>query len=65
MKVNREKLQLAMARSCLDTKGLTEAAQLPRPTVNNVICGKGVGPKTLGRIARALDCDPAEIIEEA
>lgn len=64
MKVNRQKLELAMARACMDSKDLPMAAQLPRPTVNNAIVGKSVRPGTLGRIAKALNCDPADILEE-
>ena len=37
---------------------------MPRPTVNNVITGRSVRPATLGRIARALGVDVAEIIEK-
>lgn len=63
MKVNRQKLELAMARACMSTEDLTKAADLPRPTVNNAIVGKGIRPATLGKIARALDVDPADILE--
>lgn len=63
MKVNRQKLELAMARACMNSADLPAAAQLPRPTVNNVITGKSIRPATLGKIARALGVDPAEIIE--
>ena len=63
MKVNRQKLELAMARACMNTADLPEAAQLPRPTVNNAITGRNVRPATVGRIARALGCDPADILE--
>lgn len=63
MKADREKLTLAMARACMDSRELAAAAQLPRPTLNNAIAGKGVRPSTLGRIAKALGVDPAEIIE--
>ena len=63
MRVDRKKLELAMARACMNSADLPEAAQLPRPTVNNVIVGKSVRPKTVGRIARALNCDPATILE--
>ena len=63
MKVNRKKLELAMARACMDSKDLPLAAQLPRPTVNNAIVGKSVRPKTAGRIAKALGCDVADILE--
>ncbi len=63
MKADRKKLELAMVRACMDTKDLAEAAQLPRPTLNNAIVGKGVRPSTLGRIAKALGVDPTEIME--
>lgn len=67
MKADRKKLELAMARACMNSEDLTAAAGLPRPTVNNAIVGKGVRPGTLGRIAKALGVDPAEIlkVEEA
>jgi len=63
MKVNRAKLELAMARACMETRDLPEAAKLPRPTVNNAIAGRGIRPATLGKIAKALGVDPADIIE--
>lgn len=62
MIADRKKLELAMARACMNTKDLCAAAQLPRPTLNNVIVGKSVKPGTLGRVARALSCDVAEIL---
>lgn len=64
MKVSRSKLKLAMARVCMDSSDLEKSAELPRPTLNNAISGKGVRPSTLGKIARALNCDPADLIEE-
>ena len=64
MKVSRSKLKLAMARVCMDFSDLEKSAELPRPTLNNAISGKGVRPSTLGKIARALNCDPADLIEE-
>lgn len=64
MKVNRERLKLAMARACMNSKDLAAAAQLPRPTLNNAICGKGVSTGTIGRIARALGVDVTELLEE-
>lgn len=63
MKANRKALELAMARACLDSRELAEKAQLPRPTLNNAIVGKGIRPSTLGRIARALGVDPMEIMD--
>ena len=62
MRADREKLGLALARACMTTESLTRATGMPRPTVNNVLAGRSVRPATLGRIARALDCDPADIL---
>ena len=64
MKVNRKKLEMAMARACMNSADLPAAAGIPRGTVQNAIVGKGVRPATLGRIAKALGVDPAEIIQE-
>lgn len=64
MKADRKKLELAMARVCINSKALAEATQLPRPTLNNVINRRGVSPATLGKVAKALGVDPADLIAE-
>lgn len=63
MKVNRYKLELAMARACMTSADLPKAAEMPMGTVQNAIVGKGVRPATVGKIAKALGVDPVEIIE--
>lgn len=62
MKVDRKKLEMAMARACMNSADLPDATGLPRGTVQNAIVGKGIRPGTLGRIAKALGVDPAELI---
>lgn len=64
MKADRKKLELALARACMTPEDLTVAAEMPRPTVNGVITGRSVRPATLGRVARALGVDVADLIEE-
>ena len=64
MKTNRKKLELAMARACMNTDELTKVASVPRPTLNNVITGRGIRPATIGKVAKALGVDVAEIIEQ-
>lgn len=64
MIADRKKLELAMARACMDSRDLPAAAGLPRPTVQNAIVGKSVRPATLGRLAKALGVDPAELLKE-
>lgn len=63
MKVNRKKLELAMARACMTSAKLPAAAGLPRPTVQNAVTGRSVRPATVGKIAKALQVDVTEIIE--
>lgn len=64
MKVDHKKLELAMARACMNPQDLAKAAEMPPQTVNGVIRGRSVRPATLGRIAKALGVDPAELIQE-
>lgn len=64
MKADISKLRLAMARACMNPQDLAKAAEMPPQTVNGVLRGRSVRPATIGRIARALCVDVAEIIEE-
>ena len=64
VKTNRKKMELAMARACLNPQDLAKVAEMPVQTVNRVLLGRGVRPATVGKIARALGVDPADIIEE-
>lgn len=54
MRVDRDKLMLAMANACMNTSDLEKATQMPRPTLNNVITGRSVRTKTIGKVAKAL-----------
>lgn len=64
MKASKNKLQLAMARACMDPKDLAAAAEMPQQTVNGVIKGRSVRPATFGRICKALGCDPEDILRQ-
>lgn len=64
MKADRKKLELAMARACLSTAELTKKSKMPRSTVNGVISGRSAKPGTIGKIAKALGVDVAEILLE-
>lgn len=64
MIADKRKLEIAMANACMNTKELQNAANLPRPTVNNVIVGKSVRPATIGKIAKALQCNVIDILED-
>ena len=64
MKADKEKLAMAMARACMNRADLIIAAKMPENTVKNVLYGKNVRPGTLGRVARVLGVDTAELLAE-
>ena len=53
-----------MAGLCMNTEDLQKASGMPRPTINNVISGRNVRPKTIGQVAKALGIKVEEIIEQ-
>lgn len=64
MKLKRNRLRLEMIRCCLDGKTLAARAHIPPKTVYKAIHGGSIRPVTLGKIAKALCIDPAELIEQ-
>ena len=64
MKADIRKLRLAMARACMNPQDLANAAEMPPQPVNGVLRGRSVRPATIGRIARVLCVDVAEIVKE-
>lgn len=63
MTVNKRKLQLAMANTCLTSGDLQKKSDLPRGTFLNVITGKSVRPATVGKIAKALNVPVENLID--
>lgn len=63
LRVNKSKLEIAMARAELNRNTLAEKADMPVPTVCNVYTRGTCKPATVGRIAKALGVDVTEIIE--
>lgn len=62
MKINRKKLELVKARTCMDQKEIV-AAGFPAGTLTNAMTGKNIKPETAGRLAKVLGVDVLEIIE--
>lgn len=52
-----------MARACMNPEDLQSKTKISMPTIYNAISGKSVRPATLGRIAKALEVDVTEILE--
>ncbi len=63
MVVDREKLYMAMANSCLTSAELQVKSGLPRGTYLNVITGKNVRPATVGKLAKTLNVKPVELLK--
>lgn len=64
MIADKKKVQLFMARACMNANDISKVAQMPAGSVKAVLAGRNVLPRTLGRVARALNCDVAQIIVE-
>lgn len=62
-RASRNKLDLALARTCMNRPDLVRESGLALATINDAFHGKPLRPVTLGRIAKALNADPAELIE--
>lgn len=63
MKIDKKKLEIAMANACMNTADLQKAAEMPMPTLAGAISGKSIRPATVGKIAKALKCNVTEIID--
>ena len=53
MKLDREKFSIARARACMGQKDFEKA-----------MSGRSLKPETLGKIAKALNVDVTEILED-
>ena len=61
MRVNRGKLDLALARKCMSMSELRD--WVAPQTLTRVRKGENIKPATLGRIAKALGVDVVDILE--
>lgn len=64
MRADRNKLELAMVRACMNAKDIATKADMPEMTVKNVIYERNVKPRTLGRVCNALGVDATEILKQ-
>lgn len=64
MKLDKRKLEIAMARAKLNRDMLAEKAGLPNPTVCTVYSRCTCKPYTAGKLADALGVDVTEILSE-
>lgn len=63
MQIDVEKLEVALARNCKTLSDFRRDGLSPQ-TLTRVRKGAEVKPVTVGKIAKALGVDPADIIEK-
>ena len=63
LRVKSEKLEMVLARKCKTLSDLRGEGLSPQ-TLSRIKNGNEVMPVTVGKIAKALGVDPADIIEE-
>ena len=64
MNINRQKIDLAMARKCCNITELAKGYGASTQRIRTILNAKKVSPATAGKIAKALGVDVTEIIED-
>lgn len=64
MRVDKNKILLLMAKKNMLQKDLAYKADMSRSNLSTIINGKSVQAKTAYKIAKALEVDVTEIIEQ-
>lgn len=66
MKIDKQKLQIAMANACMNNRDLANSAKISRISISAYFSGKRKPSwKTIGKIAKALNVPVTDIIENA
>ena len=63
MKINVKKLEILLARECINNKELRERAKIGYATLVHIKQGKNILPITVGKIARALNVDVTDLLQ--
>lgn len=63
MNICKDKLELAMAKRCMNPYELCKTAGFQYASYRRVANGGNCKPATLGKIAKALNVDVTEILE--
>ena len=64
LKVSQDKVQLAMAKKCMNPYDLCSTADISYATYRRIMTQGGCKIATLGKIAAALDVNVTDIIED-
>lgn len=63
MTLNREKVMLIMAKLEINQSELAELVGVSRQTMSQIMNGRKCRPDLFGKVAKALNVDPEEIIK--
>lgn len=65
MKIDKIKLDLVLAKNCLSYAQLSEICGVSQITIIRITKGTQIArPATIGKIAKALDCDVKELLKD-
>lgn len=64
MRINKQKLLVAMARKQMNNTTLAKTTGISPATVGNMLRGCDMSLPTVGKVAKALGVDVTEIIED-
>ena len=64
MKLNRDKVNIAMARNKMSATDLAKAYGVSRARINVILNSQSLTPICAGRVAEALGVDVTEIIDQ-
>lgn len=63
MRVSERKLNLCMAKACATQGQIAKKAGMSRQTLANIIQRHECRPDTLGRLSKALEVEPQDLVE--
>lgn len=64
MRLDKQKVNLQLAKKCLSNLEAAELAEISANRFLQIVKGRSVTPKTAGKIARALGCDITDILAD-
>lgn len=64
MKIDRDKVSIALARKAMNIVQLADAYGVSRGRMNIILNSRELTPVSAGRLAQALGVDVVEILEE-
>lgn len=64
MKINKSKLLIALANACMNPYDLCKAVGMQYQNYRRIVNGGNCKPATVGKIAKALNVDVTELLED-